>query len=518
MQMKQGQLKTFAAIMLSILLLLVFQAETAAESLHAARTKFVNYQFDHAALQMFHISLNSIPKGSTVINKPLSYFDEHRELIGTSLIITIILLCFIGVLLFYLKKVNNMKKVLSESNSELTKLYRDLSEADKKLKQQYDELAQTQRNLSTSEYKYELLFDRMINGFFIFEPVFNERGRMTDIRFLKVNPGFFSQTNLPPLDVTGKTWSEVFGYPNQELSIYQNLLETGKSEPFEVYNSRSGVYNLVNAFLFSENQIGVVFENITGYKKAIKEVRTLNAELEKRVADRTADLEEAVRELESFSYTVSHDLKSPLRAVEGYTNILMEDLFDKLDDDSYQILKNISAISRESIEMIGKMLLYSRTSRAELNKEDIDMEKVITDVYNELRLAYPERQASLIIDSGLPCVSGDRVMVKLLVQNVLSNAFKFTRDVEKAVITAGCTITADEYIFYVKDNGVGFDMKYSDKLFEIFQRLHTAEEYEGSGIGLVTVKKIIEKHGGRVWIDSKENHGTSIYFTFPFAG
>jgi len=481
------------------------------------RKKFVSYEFDYKVLQRFHIGLDSIPEGSTIVNRPFNYFEEHRALIYASLIITFILLCFITILLINLKKLNAMKTVLSESNSELMGLYKDLSTADEKLKQQYDELVLTQKSLSTSEYKYELLFDKMINGFFIFEPVFNNRGRMTDIRFLKVNPGFFNQTNLPQSDIAGKTWSELFGYPNQEMSIYQNLLETGKTEPFEVYNSHSGVYNLVDSFLISDNQIGVIFENITSYKKAIKEVRTLNTELEKRVANRTAELQDAVRELESFSYTVSHDLKSPLRAVEGYTNILMEDLGEKLDDDSLQILKNICAISKESIEMINKMLQYSRTARAELNTEEVNMEKIVSDVYNELRLAYPDRNVNLVIDSGLPYVSGDRVMLKQLLQNVLSNAFKFTRDVEKAVITVGCTLTAEECIFYVRDNGIGFDMKYSGKLFNAFQRLHTAEEFEGSGIGLVTVKKIIEKHGGRAWIESKVNYGTAIYFTFPFA-
>ncbi len=480
------------------------------------RKKFVSFKFDYKVLQRFHIGLDSIPKGSTIVNKPFNYFEVHRTLIYTSLIITFILLCFITLLLFYLKKLKTMKTILSESNSELMGLYKDLSTADEKLRQQYDELVLIQRNLSTSEYKYELLFDKMINGFFIFEPVFNKNGRMADIRFLKVNPGFFHQTDLPQSDISGKTWSEVFGYPNQELSIYRNILETGKSEPFEVYNSRSGVYNLVDSFLISDNQIGVMFENITGYKKAIKEVRVLNTELEKRVVNRTAELEDAVRELESFSYTVSHDLKSPLRAVAGYTDILMEDLGEKLDVDSLQILKNISAISKESIEMINKMLQYSKTARTELNKEEVNMEKIVSDVYNELRLTYPDRDVSLVIDSGLPYVSGDRVMLKLLLQNVLSNAFKFTRDVPKAVITVGCTLTAEEYIFYVRDNGIGFDMKYAGKLFSVFQRLHTAEEFEGSGIGLVTVKKIIEKHGGRVWIESKVNYGTAIFFTFPF--
>lgn len=488
------------------------------EDLPIVMKKLVSYKFDYTAMQRFRISLDNIPKDSTIINKPFNYFEENRGIIYASLAVTVILLCFITVLLFYLKKVNAMKKVLSERNSELTGLYRDLSAADDKLRQQYDELVRTQNDLSDSEYKYELLFDKMLNGLFIFEPIFNAQGRICDMRFLKVNPGFFNQTGLPQSNVAGKTWTEVFGFPNQELSIFQNLLETGRTEPFEAYNSRTGIYNLLEAFLISENQVAVVFENITGYKMAIKEVRKLNAELEKRVAERTAELEGAIRELEAFSYTVSHDLKSPLRAVEGYTNILIEDISEKLDEDSLQILKNISTISKESIEMINKMLQYSKTARAVINREEVDMEKMIYDVYNELRLAYPERNVSLVVDSRLPHVSGDRVMIKLLLRNVLSNALKFTRGVEKAVITAGSTITAEEYVFYIRDNGVGFDMKYADKLFGVFQRLHTAEEFEGSGIGLVTVKKIIEKHGGRVWIESKVNQGTSVYFTFPFAG
>lgn len=487
-----------------------------ASKLPIEKKKFFSYKFDYKVLQRFHIGLEAIPVGSAIANKPFNYFEEHRTLIYTSLIITSILLCYIAILLFYLKKMKLMKNVLSESNSELMNLYKDLWKADEKLKHQYDVLVQTQKNLSSSEYKYELLFDKMINGFFIFEPVYNERGRMTDIRFLIVNPGFFNQKDLPQSDISGKTWSEVFGYPNQELSIFQNLLETGKTEPFEVYSSQSGTYNLVDAFLISDKQIGVVFENITGYKKAIKQVKTLNAELEKRVAARTAELEVAVRELESFSFTVSHDLKSPMRAVDGYTRILIEDLGERLDEDSLQILRNISRISKESIDMINKMLQYSRTARAELSKEEVNMEKIVYDVYNELRLACPERDVSLVLDSGLPSVSGDGVMLKLLLQNVLSNAFKFTRDVAKAVITVGCTLTDEEYVFYIRDNGIGFDMKYSGKLFSVFQRLHTAEEFEGSGIGLVTVKKIIEKHGGRVWIDSRENYGTTVYFTFPF--
>lgn len=482
------------------------------------REKMTHYLFDYKVLQRFMVDVNLIPEGSVIINKPFTFLEEYRGIVVVSIIVLVFLLTFIIALLVYLRQLNSLKKELSKNNKELTDLYEDLKFADGKLKKQYDELVLMQNSLNSTEYRFELLFDKMMNGFFIFEPVYNAQHKINDMKFLKVNPGFYHQTNLPKTDLFGKKWSEVFGYPNHNMGFFQNLLNTGKTERFETYNEKLGTYNLVDAFLLSENQIGVVFENITDYKKAIKEVKTLNAELEKRVSERTAELEDAVKELESFSYTVSHDLKSPLRAVDGYSKILLDDLEDRLDEDSVQMLQNIRTISKEAIEMTSKLLQYSKTSRAELNKEKVNMEKKFIDVYNEIRLVYPERDISLVIETGLPVIFVDRVLFRILIQNILSNAIKFTKAREKSIITVGCTLTADNYVFYIKDNGVGFNMKYSGKLFSIFQRLHTGDEFEGSGIGLVTIKKIIEKHGGKVWIEGKVNIGATVYFTIPFAG
>ncbi len=473
------------------------------------------YMFDYEVLQRFSIDPGLLPEEGELINQPNSVLEEYKYVLLTAVVVVVMLLIFITILLFYLKRLRAMKKELSESNIQLTGLYEDLSAASSKLKKQYDELAAVQNDLSSSEYRLELLFDKMINGFYIFEPVFNSWNKMIDMRFLKVTPGFFHNMGIPVQDIVGKTWLEVFGWPSITLGYFQNLIDTGRSERFEVYSPHVGNYFLIEPFLITENQIGVMFENITEYKKALKEVKQLNAELEKRVADRTARLQEAVEELESFSYTVSHDLKSPLRAVDGYVGILLEDLGEKLDSDAAQMLNNIRTISRDSIDMINKILQYSKTSRAVLNREHVNFGEKVKMVFTEMQHAYPGREAELVIETGLPEVYVDRVMFSQMLQNILSNSFKFTEGRDKAVITVGCTITEDHYIFYIKDNGVGFDMKYSSKLFGLFQRLHTPDEFEGSGIGLVTVKKIVEKHGGKVWIESRADEGTSVFFQLP---
>lgn len=479
-------------------------------------TNTTRYLFDYKELQRFNIDVNSIPKGSEIVNKPFSFFEEHKHFIIPIIIIFSLLLIIIAMLLFYLKKISRMKEQLYTNHKELTMLYDELIIADSKLNHQYNNLLKVQSSLNSSDNRFTLLFDKMLNGFFIIEPIFNTENKLMDMSFIKANPGFYKQTGLPIADIIGKTWSEVFGFPSKELSIYQNLLLTGKSERLETYYPENGVYYMVNMFLISDNQIGVVFDNITAYKKAIKEVRLLNTDLEKRVSGRTEELQEAINELESFTFTVSHDLKAPLRAVDGYTQILLEDLGSKLDDDTMKILYNIRTISRDTIEMVNKLLQYSKASRALLDKEEVNVEKKIREVFNDLQLTQPDRAINLIIETGLPNIYVDRFLFRQLLQNILSNAIKFTKNKENAIISVGCTLTQDEYVFYIKDNGVGFDMKYSAKLFGIFQRLHSNDEFEGSGIGLVTVKKIIEKHGGKVWIEGKVDIGTIVFFTLPF--
>ncbi|MDF3002165.1 MAG: multi-sensor signal transduction histidine kinase [Bacillota bacterium] len=259
----------------------------------------------------------------------------------------------------------------------------------------------------------------------------------------------------------------------------------------------------------------VIARDITEQKIASQEILKLNTELEQRVEERTAELQKSVNELEAFAYTVSHDLKSPLRAIDAYSRILMEDYPEVIEGEIQDILGNIKNISRDMIALINKLLQYSTASRLGLYRETIDLHQLFQLTFNELTAATPERRIKLIMETQIPKIEGDKILLKQVVNNIISNAVKFTRNTDPAVIKVGHTIDANRITIYVNDNGAGFPMESSEKLFGIFQRLHSAEEYEGTGIGLATVQKIIKKHGGRVWILGKAGKGATIYFTLP---
>ncbi|HWQ29800.1 MAG TPA: ABC transporter substrate binding protein, partial [Negativicutes bacterium] len=466
------------------------------------------FVFDYEKLVQYGIPLNRVPEGSEIVNKPFSFFEAYKSLVITTLMIFALLVAFIVQLVYYLRKTRTMSRELKNNNEELVK-------SDSILRQQYEELNRVQKELVSSEERYSTLFRRMLNGFIVFEPYLNSEGRMVDILFGDINPAFALQTGFRREEAIGRTWRELYGFPNKNLGIYRRILETGEPEHFETFYHQNQQYYHISAFRISEGKLGAVVDNITDYRHAINEITTLNEELEQRVSERTEELQSVVNELEAFTYTVSHDLKSPLRAVDGYSRIILEDYEPELVEDAAQMLQNIRAICRDMIDMINKLLQYSTTSRAEMSKEKVDTGAMIRSIFNELMAADQGRNIRLAVETGLPEVYADKVMLRQVFCNILSNGIKFTRTREQAVISMGCTITAEEYIFYIKDNGVGFDMEYSRKLFGIFQRLHTADEFEGSGIGLVTVKKIIQRHGGRVWIEGKIDEGAEVFFTLP---
>jgi two-component system sensor histidine kinase/response regulator len=227
------------------------------------------------------------------------------------------------------------------------------------------------------------------------------------------------------------------------------------------------------------------------------------------------ELQDMVNELESFSYTVSHDLKSPLRAIEGYSKILLEDQCSALNEDGNEMLSNIKNTCCDMIAMISKLLEYSTTAHLEICKEPVNISEMFNSAFSQLKSLYSERFIEFEFDTGMPPVLADPILIKEVIYNILSNAIKFTKNSEKALIVVGCKMGIGEYVFYVKDNGVGIDMEFSGKLFRIFQRLHSPDEFEGNGIGLATVRKIIKKHGGETWIEGKLNEGVTIYFTLP---
>ncbi len=348
-----------------------------------------------------------------------------------------------------------------------------------------------------------------------------------------------SMTGLDGSLHVNKTFCHILGYSEEELktmkwtdisysvdikktsNIIQSLLDKEISQArFEkryIHKSGKIIWTDVSTYVQRDKDdqpqyFITTISDITERKSVEAEINLLNKELEKRVIERTAQLEASNKELEAFSYSVSHDLRAPLRHVNGYVDLLTKRFTDSLTEKGKHYLDSISDSVNQMGVLIDDLLQFSRTGRQEIKQSELDMNILLKEGLRMVESDLTGKKTEWVI-ATLPHVYGDQALLTLVWINLLGNAVKFTRKHEKPRIEIGFYEENEEFVFFVRDNGVGFDMLYVHKLFGVFQRLHSAEEFEGTGIGLANVKRIISKHGGRTWAEGELNKGAAFYFT-----
>ncbi len=346
----------------------------------------------------------------------------------------------------------------------------------------------------------------------------------SDLQILRVNKSFSKITKYSLEEVIGRT-PKILQSGLHDADFYREMWKMirrrGAWQGEIINNTKEGIlypeWLSITALRDEEGNITHyigIFDDITERKRIEEELRSLNTELEDRVEQRTTELEMMNKELEAFSYSVSHDLCAPLRAIDGFSQVLLEDYSDQLDQKGKKFLQRVRGGAQRMAALIDDLLMLSRTTQAPVKRQTVNMSGLVRTSYEQLRENLLDRQIEIDITESLQAYADPNLMNIALI-NLLDNASKYTSKCEYAKIEFSAYEHDGEQIFYFKDNGAGFDMRYADKLFGTFQRLHSDEEFAGTGIGLATVQRIIHRHGGRIWAESEVDKGATIFFTLP---
>jgi len=336
------------------------------------------------------------------------------------------------------------------------------------------------------------------------------------------NRRWYEYTGTTPVQMEGWGWQVVHD-PDALPAVMQRWKESiASGKPMDMEFPLRGADGRFRTFLTRVEPLRDKEGNVVQWfgtntdvetlKQAEAKVLTLNTELESRVARRTAELEAANKELEAFSYSVSHDLRAPLRAVDGFSQAVLEDYADVLPEEGRRYLQTIRNGAQKMGALIDDLLAFARLNRQEMQQGSLNMEELVRGTLVDLGFPWPERRVEVRV-GDLPSGTGDPVLLKQVWLNLISNALKYTSKRELAVIEIDCIKQKESMVYFIRDNGTGFDMRYADKLFGVFQRLHRADDYAGTGVGLAIVQRIVHRHGGRVWAEAAVNQGATFYFT-----